>query len=265
MVDDSHGPPPRRAVLLGASNLTRSISTAVATAQFVCGGPLDVLVAHGHGRSYGMVSSVLGRSLPGIIECGLWPALAARDRAPTAALITDIGNDLFYGAAPERIAGWVESCLDRLAQAGAKVTLARMPVVNLDRVSPWQYQLVRRLLFPGCRLSLAGLSERALALDELLQRLARERCCAWVEPEPRWYGFDPIHVRMRWWPHAWETWLAPWSPQRFQASAPQVRGSLARWMRLRRCAPERRAWFGFEQRRAQPALRLDDGTSLSFF
>lgn len=265
MVGKRQGPPPRRVVLLGASNLARGISTAVETARRVWGGPLDVLAAHGHGRSYGMVSSVLGRSLPGIIECGLWPALAAREPAATAALITDIGNDLFYGAAPERIAGWVESCLDRLARVGAKVTLARMPVKNLDRVSPWQYQVVRRVLFPGCRLSLAELAGSALALDALLRRLARERCCAWVEPEPQWYGFDPIHVRMQWWPKAWETWLAPWSPQSFTAGAPRVRGSLARWIRLRRCAPERRAWFGVEQRRAQPALRLDDGTRLSFF
>ncbi len=42
-----------RVVLLGASNLTRGISTAVGTARMILGEPGEYLIAMGHGRSYG--------------------------------------------------------------------------------------------------------------------------------------------------------------------------------------------------------------------
>src|SRR3990172_7889601 len=102
----------RRVILLGASNLTRAISTVVETAWLGIGGPLEILAALGHGRSYGMNSSVLGRVLPGIVPCGLWPALALLPQAPTFALVTDIGNDLGYGVSAGQIMHWVETCLD---------------------------------------------------------------------------------------------------------------------------------------------------------
>jgi hypothetical protein len=99
--------PRHRIVLLGASNLTRGISTVVESAQQIWGGPLDVCCALGHGRSYGWTSNFLGRSLPGIVGCGLWPALESRPKLPTAALITDIGNDLMYGAPVQQVLLWV--------------------------------------------------------------------------------------------------------------------------------------------------------------
>jgi hypothetical protein len=254
--------PSRRVVLLGASNLTRGISTVVETASRVWGRPLDVLAALGHGRSYGMASSVLGRTLPGILQCGLWPALQRRPPAPTAALVTDVGNDLFYGAAVEQIAEWVERCLDRLAACDARIIVTRLPICNLPNVRPWQYSIVRRALFPSCRLTLDEVSERACELDERIARLARERKCRLVEPRAEWYGFDPIHLKLRHWSRAWRELLAPWNEARDGARA---RASLARWLYLRRCAPERVARFGVERYRAQPSGRLVDGASISFF
>ncbi|HEV7224423.1 MAG TPA: hypothetical protein VGN42_17065 [Pirellulales bacterium] len=258
----THEFPSRRVVLLGASNLTRGISTVVETAARVWGRPLDVLAALGHGRSYGMASSVLGRTLPGILQCGLWPALQQRPPAPTAALLTDIGNDLFYGAAVDQISEWIERCLDRLAQAEARTVVTRLPICNLPYVRPWQYSIVRRALFPACRLTLEEISQRACELDERIGRLARERNCRLLEPRAEWYGFDPIHVKLRHWSRAWRELLGAWNEE---AEAGFSRASFSRWLALRRCAPERVARFGVERHRAQPSGRLDDGTSISFF
>ncbi len=106
----------RRVVLLGASNLTRGVSTVIETAAAYWGRPLEVFAALGHGRSYGAASSVMGRELPGIVQCGLWEDLRRQGAAATAALITDVGNDLLYGAPPEVIADWVQQCAERLVR-----------------------------------------------------------------------------------------------------------------------------------------------------
>ena len=105
--------PTRRVVLLGASNLTMGLGRVYRTLRTLWPEPLDLLVATGHGRSYGFTSYVFSRTLPGIAACGLWHDLAQRVPLPTVALVTDIGNDIVYGSDVSAIAGWVEQCLAR--------------------------------------------------------------------------------------------------------------------------------------------------------
>ncbi len=122
----------RRVVLLGASNLTKGIGTVLETACRHWGRPLEAVGALGHGRSYGNASRVLGRQLPGILECGLWQVLGRSPGVPTAGLVTDIGNDLLYGQGVARIADWLEQCLDRLAAVHARTVVTLLPVDNLQ-------------------------------------------------------------------------------------------------------------------------------------
>jgi hypothetical protein len=253
--------PPRRVVLLGASNLARGLSTAVEAARLAWGGPLDLLAALGHGRSYGQRSALLWRELPGIAECGLWEALARRPAAPTAALVTDIGNDLLYDVPPAQIAAWVAACLDRLQRAGARVALTPLPLRAIGTLSPLRFLVLRSVLFPGCRLSFAAVRERGCDLDERVRALARARGIVPVEPRAEWYGFDPIHIKRGRLPEAWGAMMAPWSA----AEPAPARGSLRRWLSLRRLTPERRWLFGREYCAVQPARRLPDGTALSLY
>ena len=80
-----------RIVLLGASNVQMGRRGFIATALRAAGeGGADVLVAAGHGRSYGAWSHAGVRGLPGIVDSGLWPALERAsvrgdDRASCAA------------------------------------------------------------------------------------------------------------------------------------------------------------------------------------
>src|SRR5688572_31021942 len=112
--------PALRAILLGASNLKISLPPLLAGLRRRAGGPVEAFIACGHGRSYGAWSRFLFvRRLPGIAGCGLWPALEASPplrNVRRVALLTDAGNDLVYGASPEEIAGWIGTCLDRLAR-----------------------------------------------------------------------------------------------------------------------------------------------------
>lgn len=255
--------PSRRVVLLGASNLARGSSTVLETACRVWGRPLEVMAALGHGRSYGIETTVLGRRLAGIAGCGLWRALASRPPLATAALVTDVGNDLLYDVPPDRIAGWVRDCLDRLAEAGAATVLTALPLFNLAALSPLKFHLLRRVMYPRSRVDYPTIVERAKELDARLRDLAARRGARLVEQRPDWYGFDPLHTRWRVWPHAWREVLSPW---RAGDEAPPPAGASAlRWLYLRRLAPEQRWILGFEQRRAQPAGRLADGTTVWLF
>ncbi len=189
--------PARRVVLLGASNLAHGIATVIDACHRQWGQPLDCLAALGHGRSYGTRSTVLGRTLPSIQSCRLWSALDERPAAPTAALVTDIGNDLMYEAPVDKIVVWVTRCLDQLARHDARIVMTRLPLANIEQVSEWKFRVMRRLMFPLGRSPYATIAARARELDERLRELAATRGIVEVEQSPRWYGWDPIHFRYR--------------------------------------------------------------------
>jgi hypothetical protein len=250
----------QRAVLLGASNLRASLPLVVNLLRRRAGGPVEILAACGHGRSYGVWSRFLGiRHLPGIAGCGLWRALEARPALPTLALLTDAGNDLVYGAEVTEISRWIEICLDRLARCRAKVVLTLLPLARLERLSPWEARLAVSLLFPGRQAPWPALLERARELDERLRRLGREHGALLVEPETSWYGIDPIHLRRSRRAEVWErlTNAAGAGAGSPAADRPQVRLPLlgAETLRL----------AGRTLRTSQPAVHLADGTTVALY
>lgn len=251
-------------VLLGASNLTRGISTVVETLHMTHDQPLRIIAALGFGRSYGTRSTVLGRSIDSVLDCGLWRALdGAEEPSPHFALLTDIGNDVMYGVPPRQIIDWVEECVNRLMRAGVlRVNITALPLESIRRVTRWQFAIVRSLLFPTRDITYETAIARALETQHLVEDLARRNapCVRIVHHEGAWYGFDPIHIKIAHWPVAWSRFLA-----REEAhETVRARGSLARWRRLRLHMPERYAWLGHELTRAQP-LHLDRGSTIEMY
>ena len=170
---NERGGPARRLIVVGASNVARSISTAVAAGQLVWQGPVEALIAGGHGRSYGRATSVLGRALPGIGQSGLWKAIESRASYGTSAVLTDVGNDLLYGSEPEVVAEWVDACIARLTAAADTTLVCGMPLVNLTSLSPRRFLAYRALFFPRCRLSLPEIAARATELQAWLRAARR--------------------------------------------------------------------------------------------
>lgn len=250
------GRPALRAILLGASNLAVALPLVVDGLRRRAGGPVQILAACGHGRSYGMWSRFLfARGLPGIASCGLWQELDRLPPLPTIALVTDVGNDLIYGADAATVTRWVESCLDRLA--GAETVLTLLPLPRLETLTRGQYLVARSVLFPGRNVPWPRLQKEARELDARLRRIGAERGLRLVEPEASWYGVDPIHVRRSLRQEIWDRILPPaeLSGREWPAGRCRVPRFGAACFRL----------FGAEFRRPQPALRLDDGTTLSLF
>ena len=247
---------------MGASNLTRGFLTVVDAARQEWGEPLDVFTALGHGRSYGMKTSFLGRTLPSIVDCRLWRDLDGRMAASALALVTDVGNDILYGAPVSDILAWVEECLSRLRKLGARVVITDLPVASIERLSRARFLVFRSILVPSCRLTLAQVADRALGVVEGLSRLAVEQGATLFRLRPEWYGFDPIHIRPALWNEAWREIVLG------QKTSTKTRPSglrLARWMNLYRATPEQRWILGLERRRAQPALRVGGGTSIFIY
>ncbi len=254
--------PDRRVVLLGASNLARGISTIVESAQQSWGAPLDFVAALGHGRSFGLTSQVLGRKLPGIDRCAIWNELQHRPQVPTAALVTDIGNDILYGAKVGQITDWVRACMDRLAPACEQIVVTQLPLTSLERLGDKRFALMRTLLFPESKLSLEQVREAAKQLNNSIVHLAKQFDATLVVPRSDWYGFDPIHIRMKYWRSAWQEILSPWT---HGEPSIEARGSLRRWIRLRVARQHERTLFGIHQKQSQPAITLNDGTTISYY
>ena len=255
--------PQRRVVLLGASNLTKSFPTVVTTALRTWGEPVEIMAAMGHGRSYGQDSTVFGRKIPGIFPCALWHDLQRRPPLPTAALVTDIGNDLLYGVPPDRLLEWVENCLDRLSELGAAPVVTQMPIDSVQGLSESRFRFFRRLFFPRSRLTLAEAKALVRSFNERLIRVGETRKIPVIPVSAAWYGFDPIHLRRRALREAWPTLLAAWRA----ADEPIVvaRPSLWTTAYLATLAPCERSLFGIRRRAAQPSGRLVDGTTISLY
>ncbi len=254
--------PPQRVVILGASNVIRNISTILATAELFRGQPLDFLAAAGHGRSYGLTSCVLGRSLPAIRACALWETLSERPQVPTVSLVTDVGNDLLYGASVAAIVSWVEECLTKLAQISDRVILTELPLENIARLNSINFFLFRTILFPKSKLTLAAAREMSEALNERIAHLASVAGVTLIKPDMTWYGADPIHIHRRHRNKAWRQILQPWQTK---SITPLVAPPRAERIPLRECRPHLRSLMGIVQRRDQPTLRMTNGTQVSFF
>ena len=253
--------PVLRTILLGASNLEAGLPIVLEGIRRRAAGPVEVLAACGHGRSYGAWSRFLFvRRLPGIAGSGLWQALEGGPPRSTLALVTDIGNDLIYGAGIERIAAWIETCLERLARHQAQVVLTLLPVRRLERLSLWEVRLASALLFPGRSSPWPGLLEQARSLNERLRRMGQQCGARLVEPAAHWYGIDPIHLRSSLRETAWEHILSLWRP-----SPGAAQGSAAGRIRIPLFGTAELRLFGITLRNPQPAVRLADGTTIALY
>ena len=244
---------------LGASNLTRGFPALVSVARERWGSGVEVLAARGHGRSYGSRSRVLVRTLPGILESGIWAALERLPAAPTSGLISDVGNDILYGAPAERILAWVEECALRLRRHARDVVLTDLPLASVRRLSRARFVSFRTILFPGSRVSLDEVMETAEQVVAGLEALAAARGLRFFRLRPEWYGFDPIHFRARHQLTAFAEMLGVEVSRRsgFRHGLPGWRSRLE-GLRLRALRPERE-WLAGVERVRRPDVALACG------
>jgi hypothetical protein len=243
----------KRIVALGASNLTRGFPTLVATAREAWGPDVELVLALGLGRSYAVPSRIGVRTLPGILESGLWKRLESEPRVSTRGLITDVGNDILYGYPAADILAWVGEAVIRLAGVADDIVVTGLPLVSIERLSHAKVRFFRTLLVPRCRLAPTAILDTARRVEDGLARIASERGLRFVALPGAWYGLDPVHIRPGLWRAAWRTIL-------LGEEAP-VAGS-ASWaetLRLQVLSPERQRLFGIERVVPQRGVALPAG------
>lgn len=252
----------RRVIILGASNAAIGISVAIESAWQAFGQPLEVMMAAGFGRSYGIRSWVLGRTQPGILDCQLWTDLQRRSPLPGTAVLTDVGNDLVYEVPVEQVGKWVEQSLRQLMPYAARFIVTELPIASIRKLTRLRFLLMRNLLFPKCRLDLRTAVARAIALNETVVDLAARFGAQVICPDENWYGFDPIHVRRR---DRRKFWQEIFSHDSLTPCATPQLFSLAQRIYLRNLRPSQRRLFGWQHETDQPAGLLPDGTSVSLY
>ena len=271
-----HGKP--KVIILGASNVARGLSSVVQTAQLIISKPIDFYMAIGHGRSYGQWSKVFGRTLPGINECAIWEALSESNNHDTRvsdyALITDIGNDIPYGADIQQILDWVKLCVDKLQNEHdvQNIILTSLPVDSLATLTKTRFNIIRALLFPRSPITFASAIKNSTELNNELIRYATQEnpAITFVPLSGRWYGLDPIHIRVKHWKQAWPEILLNWlhpndndPVKKFNNVKPKNRP--INWLYLRFLVPHYRRIYGIEQKQIQPSGHLRDGSTISMF
>lgn len=251
-----------RLIALGASNLARGMLALLDAARAAHDGPVEAFAALGRGRSYGIRSSLLGRGLGGIDDCGLWPTLAASAAAPTTAVVMDVGNDLLYGVEVDQLLTWVAAALTRLRSTGARTIVVGLPMVTIRQLGERRYRLVRSILFSRCRLTRSEMLDRAERTHQGIAALAQAHGATFHELPAHGYGFDAIHFRHRVWPEVARNWLGLAATA--AAPPPACNGTLAR-LRFLGAAPAISTRWGREHRAAQPVRRWADGTTLALY
>ena len=218
------------------------------------------------GRSYGARSRLLWRELPGLDACGIWSALADEpmnmlagtpvpSRAGSLGIVTDVGNDIFYGFLPETVLAWVDTALERLRPMVARLVVTGVPQSVFD-LGAKRFECMRRILVPSCKLDLLEGKRRAAQLHQGLRELAERHDAVFLEFPKAWYGWDAIHVKRRHW---WRVTQSLVGSEGY-STWPRIAS-----LRVRTAAPEVRWMFRRERRTQQPAVVLGDGTRVSLY
>lgn len=253
-----------RLIVLGASNVAKSLEVLLNVAPQMIPQPLEVYAAIGRGRSYGTQSKFLFRRLPGILESELWPTLEnGVSSAKTSCVITDIGNDLLYSRTVDQIIDWLQQCIDRLRLTEGPIAITGIPLSCVRNLARYKFLAFRSMMFPHSRLQLETVQQRAEELDTRVQEFAKDDDITFIPQKPEWYGFDPIHWTQAKRPEVWHTILSSLGHSSFDYT--RVSSTFFHSMQHWTTRPHHRTLFGYSQSKAQPSIQRGEHLTVALY
>jgi hypothetical protein len=250
---------PPRLVVLGASNVAMGLRKIVKIARQELNGPVDFHFAYAHGRSYGFQSNIGWWTYPSILDCDLWTAIESDTPTRSFGLITDIGNDILYGAEPDQIANWVREVSHRLRDCCQHLAITQLPLESVRELDSVRFHVMKAILFPKCRMNLKEVLSRACRLNSLLNDISSDSRITSLKPKREWYGLDPIHFRHAEKERAWGNYIrnvTRHSKTQVETEKPEKLGV------FRNVRPARWQSFGRQYRADQPTICMPDGSRL---
>jgi hypothetical protein len=224
-MSSNDGPPEGRIELYGASNLWLSRRAALAAARQRFEGPIEIGLACGPGRSYGLrAGNPLVRYPP--LRDVVFPRAA---EVPTVAILSDVGNDIAYSQRPDTAAGWVAELAARLERQRTQVVLTGVPVDSLRGLPSWLFVILRSLYYAGQTVTREDVMQRLDDLQAALKQLASQRGYLFLPTDSRWYGLDRFHLRSAAYQPCWDEWMERLRPLNGLARPATEISSLRLW------------------------------------
>lgn len=261
-------------LVFGASNVRRGLVSLINEVNFCFGSRWDLVIVAGHGRSYGASTSILGRRLPGIRQA-VWRDHFSGHHRERYALLTDFGNDLFYGATIFQIQQWIEESLAMLHREKVKLTMTGLPLEAIQGCQKTKFFLLRAIFFPKTKLNFRDAIRGAERLDEVIRELSKTYRASYVQPSLQWYGVDPIHIRRGCYANAWSAFLRSDEMKECVEKSRENNDFQflfdSRWKRLRIALKlffvraHQQRWLMIDRSMKQPALRIDAQRRVWFY
>ena len=230
----------QRVQLFGASNLWLSRRAALAAVRRRFQGPLEIGLACGPGRSYGLTA---GNPL---VRYGALRDVDFQSTGPAAsdlAILTDVGNDIAYNQTPETALAWIADFSERLEAEGAEVVLTGVPVESLRGLPWWLFFVLRTLYYAGQKVTQDDVLQRLADVEGGLRDLATQRGYLFLPTDPVWYGFDRFHLRSAHYDACWNQWLERLRPTVSESGPPT-------WNQIRQLRPNE-YWYRGQPRSSQ--------------
>lgn len=251
-------------VILGASNLTISLRQILHRAAQSYDGPIDIYLAYGPGRSYGLRAGNPLNQFVGIVRSQLWSDLReaiARAKDPEIyAFITDLGNDLAYTRGYQHLLRWFKRILGWLEDLNASIAVTSLPVDSLQKMPRFKFQAVRRFFFPSIHISREDAMGWIETMQESLLELSRTHNFTLLETKADWYTIDHFHIKFFKRRKVFKQWLDQiWGP-------PQHDAPLLVSKRQIHAHPLHRYWrWGKEKALQQDGFFITHNTKVFFY
>ena len=278
----------RVVALLGASNLTKALPSAL-PALIVRQGDDDslaIFVGHGPGRSYGLSleqpHGVIAWKWPGHRESGLLSSLSdhVNEHQPESVhvLMTDIGNDIPYGVPVDTLAGWVGSLTHDFRKLDARIAITSLPVESVLGLPAWQFNIIRPIMFPSHPISRAQAFDRVRRVQFLIEQTGENTGSLVLPTQASWYGLDHFHVQRKMHFQVFDAWIEcllgcasqeecdryPWDEVVGRSRPRGARlPAITPWIRFERSFEERR--LGRFRHAVQSGLRIAPQTTLYLY
>jgi hypothetical protein len=205
-----------RILLYGASNLWLSRRAALTELRKRFPGYLQIGLAHGPGRSYGLKAGnpLIRYEALHRVDFDFCEDVAGLK----IALITDIGNDIAYSQSPEKVVEWVSSLVGRLQEGGYRVVVGGIPSESLSQLHPTLFQTFAKFYYAEGTVSQQLVTRNLEEVELGVRDMCLARGLSYVDLDPQWYSYDRFHLKNSACSSYWQTLLQSYPEKRFFSS-----------------------------------------------